>query len=98
MALPAAVVVSWAGGGVVSPWPVLLAGLIVCIGLVVVREVLHQKIRFLGFRCRRCEATVPSGSPSLYTNPRSLTVSDVPRPLGASLYLRGSVQDEPARG
>jgi hypothetical protein len=95
IALSAAAVAAWFFSDVVSPWLVLLAGLTVCVGLVVVREVLSQKIRFIGFRCRRCAATCPNGSPSLYANPRSFTIADVPRPLGSSQYLRGeSVEGE----
>jgi hypothetical protein len=46
-----------------------------------------------GLRCRDCASTYAYGTPfftRLDANPRQLTVSDVPRPLGSSPYVRGA--------
>ena len=77
--------------------PVLLGGLVVIVGLLVVRQVLGARIELAGMRCRRCESTYAHGSPFFTdkdANPRHLAVADVPRPLGSSPYTRGkSVED-----
>jgi hypothetical protein len=80
---------------------VLLAGLTVIAGLLIVRGVLGSKIEYLGSRCRRCGSTYAHGTPfftDLDANPRQLTIADVPRPLGSSLFWRGkSVEAEPPK-
>lgn len=82
----------------VSPWLLLLAGILVIVGLLIAREVLGSKIELVGLRCGQCGATYAHGAPfftDLDANPRNLTVADVPRPLGVSPFLRGdSVDDE----
>lgn len=99
ISLPIVVVGPWFVSGFYPPLRVLLAGLIVIVGLLVVRAVLGSRIEYVGMRCRRCNSTYRNGSPfftDLDSNPRNLTVADVPRPLGSSPYSRGeSVEDEP---
>lgn len=99
LSLPVVAVGAWLASEVYRPLVVFLAGLVVIVGLLVVRAVLGSKIESMGMRCRRCDSTYRYGSPfftDLDANPRNLTVADVPRPLGSSPYSRGaSVEDEP---
>jgi len=101
ISLPMVAVGAWSASEFYPPLLVLLAGLIVIIGLLVVRVVLGSRIESAGMRCRQCDSTYRNGSPfftDLDANPRSLTVADVPRPLGSSPYTRGeSVEDEPIK-
>lgn len=88
-----------------SPWLLILPGLLLASGLLVWREARSGKIaaeqvdQTLGMRCTQCEATYPNNSPfftDLDANPRRLAGSDVPRPLGSSTFLTGkSVEYEP---
>lgn len=78
--------------GVVSPWPLLVIGLIgvpVALGL---EQALGPSSTPKGLRCRPCGATYAHGTrffTDLDSNPRGLPLSDVPRPLGRSLFLVG---------
>ena len=84
--------------GALFALPVLLGGLVVIVGLLVVRQVLGARIELAGMRCRRCESTYANGSPFFTdedANPRHLTVADVPRPLGSSPYTRGKSVEAP---
>ena len=78
--------------------PMLFLALLLVVVLLVARAVLASKIEVLGLKCRRCSATYRHGTPfftDLLANPRNLTVSEVPRPLGSSLFWRGaSVESE----
>lgn len=98
ISLPVVAVGAWFVSEFYSPLRVLLAGLIVIVGLLVVREVQGSRIKSVGMRCRQCDSTYNYGSPFFTdgdANPRYLTVADVPRPLGSSPYTRGeSVEDE----
>ncbi|HEX4954668.1 MAG TPA: hypothetical protein VF017_14850 [Thermoanaerobaculia bacterium] len=97
--LPAVALVQWVASELLPPGRVLLALLVVIAGLLVARGVLGAKIQIRGLRCRQCGATYSHGSAfftDLDANPRQLTLTDVPRPLGSSLYWRGhSVSDQP---
>lgn len=101
ISLPMVAVGAWFASEFYPPLLVLLAGLIVIVGLLVVREVLGSRIEAAGMRCRQCDSAYGNGSPFFTdrdANPRHLTVADVPRPLGSSPYTRGeSVEDEPLK-
>ncbi len=98
LVLPAVIGAEWLGSVLYPSWLVLLAGVIVIVGLLVARGILGSKIESVGVRCRRCGGTYAHGTPfftDLDANPRDLTVADVPRPLGRSLFLVGkSVKGE----
>lgn len=75
------------------PWLMLAGGLLLIAGLLVARGLVGSSSEFLGLRCRRCEAAYAYGTPfftDLDANPRHLTVSEVPRPLGSSPFQRGA--------
>lgn len=91
MLLPVALA-EWVARDLLPPIPMLLGGLVIVAGLLVAREVLAAKIEHLGMRCRQCGATYANGTSfftNLDANPRKLTVSEVPRPLGVSHFLVG---------
>ena len=78
---------------VLSPWLMLVGGLLLIAGLLVARVLVDSNDAYLGLRCLRCEATYAYGTPfftDLDANPRHLTVDDVPRPLGSSPFQRGA--------
>lgn len=76
--------------------PVLAVGGLVVAGLLAWRQLLNSRIQNLGMRCNQCNATHAHGS-SFFThfdaNPRGLTISDVPRPLGVSHFETGQYVD-----
>ena len=79
-------------GDFLSPWIMLVGGLLLVVGLLVARALVDSNRAYLGLRCRRCEATYGYGTPfftDLGANPRHLAVADVPRPLGSSPFGRG---------
>lgn len=80
-------------------WAALPVGLALLVGFLVWRAVLGSRIEYLGNRCRQCQATYAHGTPfftDLDSNPRNLTIGDVPRPLGVSTFKIGkSVEHEP---
>lgn len=73
-------------------WWVAAAGAVVIAIALAWRAALPAPIGPLGLRCRGCGATYAHRSAffqDLDANPRGLTVSDVPRPLGRSPFLEG---------
>ena len=97
-------VAQWLASGFYVPRPALLVGgLVLALGLLVLgsKILASEAGSTFGLRCTRCDATYANNSPfftDLEANPRHLTVSDVPRPLGSSTFLRGkSVDYEPPK-
>lgn len=86
----------------VPPWIPLAVGTVLVGGALVWRARLASPIEPVGMRCSRCGATYPWGTPfftDLAANPRNLTLSEVPRPLGVSPFERGAMVDvEPTPG
>ena len=67
-------------------------GAVVIVAALAWRAALPSRIELLGLRCRGCGATYRHQTAffrDLDANPRGLTASDVPRPLGRSPFLRG---------
>lgn len=97
--LPAVALPEWLATEFVPPPVLLLIGSVIIIGLLFVRAALRSKIDIVGRRCAQCGATYAHGTPfftDLDANPRELTVTEVPLPLGVSPFLVGdSVEYEP---
>ncbi|MBZ0113139.1 MAG: hypothetical protein K8J08_11800 [Thermoanaerobaculia bacterium] len=96
--LPVVVVSEIVAGQFISPYPPLVLGSILVVGLLALRTlVAPAPIDFKGLECKDCGTTFAHRSPfftDLDANPRQLTVSDVPRPLGRSEFVVGqSVED-----
>jgi hypothetical protein len=73
-------------------WGLAAAGAVVVAVALARRAALAGRIESLGLRCRGCSATYGHQTAffqDLEANPRGLTVSDVPRPLGRSPFLPG---------
>ncbi len=73
-------------------WMVAATGALAIAAALAWRAALASWLVSLGLRCRGCGATYGHQTAffrDLESNPRGLTVSDVPRPLGRSPYLRG---------
>jgi len=73
-------------------WGVAAAGAILIAMALAWRAALLGRIESLGLRCRACGATYGHQTPffiDLDANPRGLTGSDVPRPLGSSPFRVG---------
>lgn len=78
-------------------WSVATAGAIVIVAALVWRAVLEDRIESLGLRCRECGATFGNHTAffqDLDANPRGLSVSDVPRPLGSSPFRHGRMVEQ----
>lgn len=78
--------------GVLPSWMVAATGAGVIAAALAWRAALASRIVSLGLRCRGCGATYGHQTAlfrDLDANPRGLTVSDVPRPLGRSPFLPG---------
>lgn len=92
-------VVEWLSG-FLPRWWVGAAGAVIIAVALAWRAVVSSSIESLGLRCRECGATYGNGTTffhDLDANPRGLTVSDVPRPLGRSRFLEGrSIGPAPA--
>ena len=82
----------------VPAWLAFGVGLVAMVALLLWRNSLGSKIEDVGLRCRHCGATYAHGTlffTDLDANPRHLTVADVPRPLGSSLFWTGASADVP---
>jgi hypothetical protein len=78
--------------GFLTCWVLAAAGAVVIGGALVWRAALSSRIESLGLRCRGCGATYGYQTAffrDLEANPRGLTASDVPRPLGRTPFLKG---------
>lgn len=97
--LAAFVVAEWLCG-LLPCWAVAAAGAVVIAAALAWRAALPGPVESLGLRCRECGATYGHQTAffsDLDANPRGLTESDVPLPLGSSPYLDGrSVGPAPA--
>jgi hypothetical protein len=82
-------------------WGVAAAGTVLIAVALVWRTTLASRVEPSGLRCRQCGATFAGDTAffrDLDANPHHLSVSDVPRPLGRSPFLKGRIFDtEPAR-
>lgn len=90
----AALLVAESLSALLPRWQMAAAGAILIALALGTRAVLAGRIEWLGMRCRACGATYGNGTAffqDLDANPRGLTVSDVPRPLGRSPYRQGRV-------
>lgn len=73
-------------------WSMPAAGAAIIAAALVWRAALAGRIESLGLRCRECGASYGNHTAffrDLDANPRGLTESDVPRPLGSSPFLVG---------
>ncbi len=78
--------------GFLPCWGMAAAGAVVIAVALAWRGDLLSRIESLGLRCRGCGATYGHRTAffrDLEANPRGLTASDVPRPLGRSPFLKG---------
>jgi hypothetical protein len=95
--VPVALVVEEFASPPFPAWAVALVGLVVLVGSLVARESVDGKLEYLGMRCRKCGRTYGKGTAfftNLDANPRGLSLSEVPRPLGRSEFLRGKDVDD----
>ncbi len=86
--------------GHVPCWSVAATGALLIAAALAWRTALADHIVSMGLRCRGCAATYGHQTAffrDLEANPRALSVSDVPRPLGRSPFLPGrTVEPAPA--
>jgi|GEM_PF-1369661 len=78
--------------GLLPCWGVASAGAVVIAVALAWRAALAGRIESLGRRCQECGATYGYQTAffsDLDANPRGLTESDVPRPLGSSPFVEG---------
>jgi hypothetical protein len=73
-------------------WPFLIVGVVLVVVLLASSQPARSKSQLLGMRCTKCGATYAYGTEfftNLEANPKGLTLSDVPRPLGVSHFEQG---------